>query len=65
MASDCSSLCTSSEIGPPGVGDQCTANIYYETSLSGGDLPGQSGISVADWAACCDLCNNATDCYAW
>lgn len=52
-ASDCSDAPT---------GDQCSANVAYETDLYGGDI---RDVPVADWTECCDVCREDSDCRAW
>ena len=54
---DCDSDCSDAP-----AGDQCSANVVYETDLYGGDL---RDVPVDNWAECCDVCGQDPDCHAW
>lgn len=56
-SNDCPDTCSNAA-----PGDQCSANVVYETDLYGGDF---KDVRVADWAECCDLCASEPDCRAW
>lgn len=54
---DCADDCSDAP-----VGDQCGATLVYETDAYGGDI---GNAQVNNWAECCALCAETSDCYTW
>lgn len=61
FANLCSKNCASDCPDAP-IGDECGANVVYETDLYGGDY---KNVPVSDWHECCKLCASEAECRAW